>query len=296
VIAKSADFQFAPGVTIETARRALSGAFRAAQIDSAEPDARILIGHALSLDRAALAAQHGRILKSAEIHALTRLVQRRLAHEPVARILGNKEFWGLTFALSPATLVPRPDTETVVEAALAAISDRKRALRICDLGTGSGCLLLALLHECKSALGYGTDRSVSALTCARENAHRNGLESRSHFIACDFADALAGTFDCVVSNPPYIPSGEIETLAPDVRDFDPHLALDGGPDGLSAYRRIAADVSRLLRPGAALVIELGAGQEEAVTAIMAANGLKADSAARRDLAGMPRALTLRLSP
>jgi len=296
VIAAPADFQLRSGITIEAARRALSQAFGGAGTDSPDADARLIVGHALSLDHTALAVQAGRKLTPAEIAAVNALAQRRLTREPVARILGCKEFWGLTFGLSPATLVPRPETETVVEAALALVGDKNAPLRIADLGTGSGCLLISLLHECKTAIGFGTDRSLSALACARENARRNGVEARSHFVACDFADALSGGFDCIVSNPPYIPVNEIEALAPEVRDFDPQLALDGGLDGLSAYRRIAADGPRLLKRGGMLVVELGAGQERAVTAIMAGSGLKAESAALPDLGGVPRALTLRVSP
>ncbi|HVX98336.1 MAG TPA: peptide chain release factor N(5)-glutamine methyltransferase [Pseudorhodoplanes sp.] len=292
----SIEAALAPGITIEGARRRISLALRDRGVDSPDLDARLLVGHALGADHAALASAARRVLSGAEIAALLPLVQRRLAREPVARILGCKEFWGMTFALSPSTLVPRPETETVVEAALAAMGAPDRRPRIADLGTGSGCLLLALLRERPAATGFGTDRSLAALCTARDNARRHGLAARAHFVECDFADALRGPFDCIVSNPPYIPSNKIGTLAPEVRDFDPGLALDGGPDGLSAYRRIASDARRLLTADGALVLELGMGQEEAVTAIMAGGGLHAESPARRDLGGIARALTLRLSP
>src|SRR5208283_4516596 len=193
-----------------------------------------------------------------------------------------------------ATLVPRPETETVVEAALAAIDShgpRAGVGQIADLGTGSGALLLALLTELPTATGIGTDTSLSALAVARDNARRLGL-FRAQFVACDMAAALGGPFDLIVSNPPYVASGAIAALAPEVRDFDPRQALDGGPDGLDFYRAIAATVPALLGPGGALVVELGAGQAEAVAALFSAAGL-VSSPSRPDLGGVPRALLAR---
>ncbi|MES1155096.1 MAG: peptide chain release factor N(5)-glutamine methyltransferase [Pseudorhodoplanes sp.] len=284
--------------TIDARRRALALAFRGAGLESPELDARILVGHALGLDHAALAANGARSLTQEQNTRIAELAARRLGHEPIARILERKEFWGLPLHLSPAALVPRPETETVVEAALDAIGTNSGAgnLLIADLGTGSGALLLALLSELRHAFGIGTDLSVQALTTARANAARLGLAGRTAFAACDFAAALSGPFDCIVSNPPYIASGDIETLSPDVREHDPHLALDGGEDGLSCYRAIAAQARCLLKPAGALVVELGAGQADKVTEIMAAQALLADRPARLDLAGIPRALTLRPSP
>lgn len=284
--------------TIDARRRALALAFRDAGLESPELDARILVGHALGLDHAALAANGARSLTQEQNTRIAELAARRLGHEPIARILERKEFWGLPLHLSPAALVPRPETETVVEAALDAIGTNSGAgnLLIADLGTGSGALLLALLSELPHAFGIGTDLSVQALTTARANAARLGLAGRTAFAACDFAAALSGPFDCLVSNPPYIASGDIETLSPEVREHDPHLALDGGEDGLSCYRAIAAQARCLLKPAGALVVELGAGQADKVTEIMAAQALLADRPARLDLAGIPRALTLRPSP
>ena len=166
---------------------------------------------------------------------LRRLSARRLAGEPVARILGTKEFWSLPIVLSPAVLVPRPETETVVEQALAAVDRngaRTRALRIADLGVGSGAILLALLSELPNAFGVGTDRDPAALAVARDNARRLGLDARAAFVACDFGAALSPGFDLVVTNPPYIASGDIAALPAEVRDFDPRRALDGGRTGL----------------------------------------------------------------
>ena len=282
----------ADAVTAAEARRALTREFRAtAGIDSPELDARLLVAHALKLDHAALAAAGARVLSRGEAEAIAELGRRRLVREPVARILGVKEFWSLELRVDTATLVPRPETETVVEAALAALdaaAARSHALRIADLGTGSGALLLALLAELPQAFGVGTDVSLGALAVARGNARRLG-QSRAAFLACDMAAALNGPFDLVVANPPYIRSDDIAALAPEVRDFDPRSALDGGADGLDCYRSIAVTVPRLLAPGGALVVEIGAGQAQAVSALLSAAGL-AGAPPRSDLNGVPRAL------
>jgi len=283
-------------LSIAATRRRLAQQFRDASLDSPELDARILVGHALLVDHAALAAEAERRLTDAEAEAVAALARRRLRREPVARIVGRKEFWGLPLALNADTLVPRPETETVVEAALAALGNgRERPLRIADLGTGSGALLLALLSELPAARGVGTDISVAALNCARSNAAALGLAGRAAFVACDHGAALAGGgFDLVVANPPYVASGDISSLAPEVRDFDPRRALDGGTDGLTAYRAIASDAKRLLAPRGLVVLELGAGQLDTVTSLTAAAGL-APAARRTDLAGVPRALAVMVS-
>jgi release factor glutamine methyltransferase len=278
-------------LTIADARRGWAEKFRAAGIESAELDARILIGHALALDHASLAAAGARSLGAEDRGAIAALAQRRLAREPVARIVGYKEFWSLRFAVDATTLVPRPETETVVEAALAAIDaggTRTRPLRIADLGSGSGALLLALLAELPDTFGIGTDISAGALRVARANARRLVIHGAT-FVACDLAAALGGTFDLIVANPPYVASGDIAALAPDVRDFDPRATLDGGIDGLDCYRAIAATVPALLAPGGTLVVELGSGQALPVTALFSASGL-APEAPRPDLGSMPRAL------
>jgi release factor glutamine methyltransferase len=207
----------------------------------------------------------------------------------VARIVGHKEFWGLEFKVTPATLVPRPETETLVEAALAAIPDRSLALRIADFGTGTGALLLALLSEFPNAVGIGTDISISALAVARDNAVRLGVGSRAHFIACDYGSALRGPFDLIISNPPYIASGDIAGLDSEVRNYDPGRALDGGASGLDAYRAVVAHAGRLLAPEGIVVVELGAGQASSVAALMGKGGIAAD-APKPDLSGRFRAL------
>jgi release factor glutamine methyltransferase len=284
------------GVRIDESRRLLTQILRAQGIDSPELDARILVGHALGLDHAALAAAWQRSLTDAEARATIALAIRRLNREPIARIVGTKEFWGLALHITPATLVPRPESETVVEAALASVDargSRAAPYRIADLGTGSGALLLALLTELPQAFGVGTDISVDALITARDNAARLHHRARSAFVAGDFGCALAGEFDLVVSNPPYIASGEVAALAADVRDYDPRAALDGGPDGLAAYRCIASDAQRLLAREGHLVVELGQGQADAVAALFAQAGLKI-AIIRNDLAGVSRALVAHL--
>jgi release factor glutamine methyltransferase len=276
-------------------RRHLAQAFRAAELDAPALDARLLISHALGLDHAGLASAAERPLVPAQIERIAALAARRLAREPVARILGTKEFWGLAFAVTPAVLVPRPESETLIEAALAALGDhasRMRALRIADLGTGSGALLLALLSELPHAYGVGTDRDASALATARDNAERLGLGARAGFVAGDFGTALASGFDLVIANPPYVRTQDIERLAPEVRDFDPRCALDGGPDGLTAYRAIAADIRRLLASHAPLVVEAGEGQAHAIADLLQRVGLAVETVAR-DLAGTARAVVAR---
>ena len=270
----------------------LAQAFRTAGIEDADVDARLLVGHALHLDRARLIAQSDRILEAREINVINALAARRLKREPVSRILGQKEFWSIALAITPDVLVPRPETETVVEGALDFVVRgglRMEKLRILDIGTGSGALLLALLRELPNATGIGTDISTGALKVARENAARCGVECRCTFVVCDIASVVEGPFDLLVSNPPYIAHDEITSLAPEVKNYDPTVALDGGDDGLAAYRAIAADAKRLLAPGARMFVELGAGQEAAVRDLFTNVGLTAGTA-RADLAGIPRVL------
>jgi release factor glutamine methyltransferase len=278
-------------LSVATARRTIAESFRNANLDSPELDARVIIGHALGLDHAALMAAGDRMLRANEMQSIAALANRRLAHEPVARIVGVREFWSLPLRVAAATLVPRPETETVVEAALAAIDargSRTRALHIADLGTGTGALLLALLSELSNARGVGTDLSAAAIALARENAHRLGF-TRADFVVCDLAAALRGPLDVIVSNPPYIASRDIARLMPEVRDHDPRMALDGGADGLDCYRALARCVGPLLAPDGIVVVEIGAGQAPAVSALFAGAGL-AVADIRHDLSGTPRAV------
>lgn len=281
------------GRALAAARRRIADSLLHGGIDNPEFDARLLIGHALALDAAALVAQSQRALTKDEAVAIIGLAARRLGHEPVARIVGRKEFWNLSLTLDPETFVPRPETETVVEAALAAVRCGKNnagPMRVGDLGTGSGALLLAILSELAQSYGTGTDINLAALRCARGNAGRFG--ARASFVAGNYGAALTGPIDLLVSNPPYIPHKEIAVLPAEVCRFDPHSALDGGFDGLDGYRAIAADARRLLGPAGVLVVELGFGQAPSVRSVFEAAGL-ACAPPHHDLCGIPRALVAR---
>jgi release factor glutamine methyltransferase len=288
-----------PAPTAEAARRALTARLKSGAIESAELDARILVGAALSLDLTGLIAAASRPLTAVETTRLEEFTRRRLTGEPVARILAHKEFWGLSLQLSAATLVPRPDTETLVELALEMLRDAPRPdrrLRIADLGTGSGAILLALLSELPAADGFGTDIDAEALQTAHRNAVQLGLADRATFVVCNYADALSDTFDLIVSNPPYIRTLDIAGLSTEVRDHDPHLALDGGADGLDAYRALIPQAAALLAPQGALVVEVGQGQSGDVGGLLMAAGLTLERPARADLAGIPRAVGGRKMP
>ncbi len=283
--------------TVAQVRRALADQFRAAGFETPELDARVLVGHVLGFDHAALAASASRALSVDDAARIDAFAARRLAGEPVARIIGTREFWSLPLAVTPAVLVPRPETETVVELALA-LADRggprDRVLRIADLATGSGAILLALLTELTHAIGIGTDIDRDALAVAQHNAEQLSLHERASFVAADYSTSLDGPFDLVVSNPPYIASADIASLAREVREYDPRLALDGGADGLDAYRAIAADGARLLAPDGHLVVEIGAGQQRDVEELFTKNGL-AIVAVKHDLSGIARAIAARKS-
>lgn len=288
----SANIPFAR-LTVEAARRTLAAHLKDNGIESPDLDARLLIGAALDLDHTGLATQAARKITDDEAAIVEGYAARRIAYEPVARILGRKEFWGLDLHLSNDTLVPRPDTETVVEAALDILRSESRtsdALRIADIGTGSGAILLALLSELPAANGIGTDISPGALETAEANARRIGLSSRASFIRCDYAATLSGPFDLIVSNPPYIRSADIPALDPDVRDHDPHLALDGGTDGLKAYRAIVPQAASLLAPHGLLILEVGYDQSAPVGEIMRTAGLALPRPPRADLGGIHRAV------
>ena len=287
------------GQTVEAARRMLTARFKSGAVESAELDARILVGTAIGLDLTGLIAAAARPVTSDEATRLADFMHRRLAGEPVARILGAKEFWGLPLQLSAATLVPRPDTETVVELALEMLRaepEPKRRLRIADIGTGSGAILLALLSELPDAFGVGTDVSVAALRTASSNAARLGFASRAAFVACDYAAALSAPFDLMVSNPPYIRSADIAGLATEVRDHDPIVALDGGADGLDAYRQLIPQTAQRLAQGGVIVVEAGHDQSGDIGGLMTAAGLTQEKPPKADLAGIRRAVAGRKLP
>jgi release factor glutamine methyltransferase len=277
-------------ITIGALRRAIAARLRDAT-QTPDLDARLLVAAAAGVAPVELPLRDEAAAGAAVVARADAYAAQRRAGMPVARILGRREFYGLDLALSDATLVPRPDTETLVDAALAFVADRKRApLRVLDLGTGSGAILLALLANLPAAWGIGIDRAPEAAATARLNAVRLALADRAGFVAGNWLDAIDGTFDIVASNPPYIASGEIAGLPVEVRDHDPKMALDGGADGLAAVRAIIADLARVLAPGGAAFIEVGAGQAKAAGALAAANRFAVE--ARRDLAGIERVLVL----
>jgi release factor glutamine methyltransferase len=254
----------------------------AAGIEDARREARVILAAAHGVDAAGLL-----LLDTVDAALFEPLVQRRAAREPLAYILGRREFWGLMFEVSPATLIPRPDSETIVEAALAACPAPARVL---DLGTGTGCLLLAVLHERPGAFGVGVDLVPQAAALAARNAQALGMGTRAAFAAGDWAAALDGTFDLVLSNPPYIPDADIDGLMPEVAAFEPRTALDGGVAGLEAYRRIIADLPRLLSANGVAVLELGVGQAQSIVQEAAQAGFACDI--HRDFSGIERAAVL----
>lgn len=280
------------GLTVGEARRIAASALRDGGLDSPDLDARVIMADALELDHAGLVGNAARPLSADQAERIAHAIGRRLEQEPLALILGKKEFWGLTLRVTRDTLVPRPDTETVVEAALRQVDrtgGRQRAWRIADLGTGTGAILLALLHELPNAEGVATDLSLKALAVAQENARALGSAARASFVVTDYGSALQGGFDLVVSNPPYIATSDIASLSLGVRDFEPRRALDGGADGLSGYRAIAADAPRLLARGGCLVVEIGQGQEGPVRQLFETAQLQWVET-KADLAGIPRAV------
>ncbi len=268
---------------------AASRLLREAGVETPELDARLLLCHATGMSHEAYVAKSDAVLGEKKMQTFDSYVARRLNGEPVSRIVGVREFYGRDFSIDPHVLDPRADTETLIEAALAFASTREAPLDLLDLGTGSGAILVTLLAELPHARGLGTDISEKALAVARANVEAMGVTDRARFMVCDWFEGVEGRFDLVVSNPPYIASGAIEALTPEVREHDPILALDGGKDGLDAYRRIAAAARAMLRPGGVLLLEIGEGQAEAVLAILRDAGLVADvTSLRRDLAGRPR--------
>ncbi len=270
--------------------RTLAARFAAAGLDTPEREARALLRAALGLSDLDLVARGDVAVADDDAARLESLATRRASGEPLARLTGHREFWSLDFALAPDTLVPRPDTETLIEAALEAFPDHTRALHILDLGTGSGAILAALLSEYPAAWGLGVDLSEGAARQARANLERLGLADRAAILVGAWDAGISGRFDLVVSNPPYIASTDIPMLEVEVRTHDPLLALDGGADGLDAYRAIAAALPRLLAPGGRAILELGIGQETDVAALLAASGVPADGPARRDLGDVARAI------
>ncbi|MDR3518503.1 MAG: peptide chain release factor N(5)-glutamine methyltransferase [Azospirillaceae bacterium] len=278
--------------TLRDTVRAGAALLRQAAIDDPDLDARLLVQHALGLSRERLMIQATARLNQPQLDRVMALIRRRAAREPVSRILGHREFWSLDFLLAPATLDPRPDSETLIQATLDGIGDRRAPLRLLDLGTGSGCLLLALLQELPAATGLGVDKAAAAVAAAAVNATRLGLADRARFVEGDWCTGLTAPFDVIISNPPYIATGVLPGLQPEVRLFDPPLALDGGADGLAAYRALAQQAPALLSERGRLVLEIGFDQRETVTAILEAAQLAID-AVHPDLGGVPRCIVAR---
>jgi release factor glutamine methyltransferase len=281
----------AEAATLGAALRAAAERLAEAGIAESRREARLLVALALGIAPAEASIDPERVLDRAAAARLAALLARRAAREPFSRLAGKREFWSLDFALSPATLDPRPDSETVIETALALLPDRNAPRRILDLGTGTGCLLLALLSELPRAVGVGVDLHPGAATTARRNAAALGLAERAVFAVGWWGSALSGEADVILANPPYIPSQAIDGLAPEVARWDPRIALDGGTDGLQAYRELAAETRRLLAPGGIACFEVGEGQTPRVAGLMVEAGLSVEEI-RRDLAGIERCVAV----
>ena len=258
---------------------------RSAKVDEPRREARLLLSHASGRPVEWITAHPEAGFTAGPTYR--RFIERRWSREPMSHITGSREFRSLCFEVTADVLDPRPDSEVLIEAALALLPVTGEPLNVLDLGTGTGCLLLSVLNERPAATGIGVDLSEAALAVARRNAWQLGLAERAQFRRGDWSNGLGGTFDLVLSNPPYIPSAEIDQLEPEVACHEPRLALDGGADGLDAYRAIAQRTPHLLANKGALIVEFGTGQAEAVCAIFAQHGL-AEARRECDLAGRPR--------
>lgn len=276
---------------IQEALRDAVRTLQAAHIESASIDARLLLEHALGLSREQLLLRLDDLLTPAQMHKYDALVARRVNRQPMAQIIGSRDFFGLTFKVTPSVLDPRPDSETLVETVLKRTRDNNAPLNILDLGTGTGCLLLTLLYEFKHARGIGVDVSNEALEVAKENALRLGLNDRASFIQSHWCMQVEGTFDIILSNPPYIPTQDIFDLQPEVADHEPKLALDGGADGLSCYRAIIASLKPHLASNGMAVVEFGLGQQFAIETLVKENHLKIASVVP-DLQGIARCIVI----
>jgi release factor glutamine methyltransferase len=279
--------------SIEDALQSATSVLGAAGIDEPHREARILMAHVLGIDLAALLLRRSGQVTPEEEDPFKRLVARRAAHAPAAVLLGHREFWSLDFLVTPDTLIPRPESELIVETAVELHPDR-RVGRILDLGTGTGCLLLAAMTEFADAWGLGVDRSAAAAMVAQRNAQRLGLSDRAAIMVGGWTEALTGRFDLLLCNPPYIPAADIAGLMPEVALHEPHLALDGGGDGLDPYRILFPDLHRRLSPGGTALFEFGQGQAAALSDLARQASLTI-LAVREDLAGHPRMMILRCS-
>lgn len=258
---------------------------------SSRLDARILLAAVLDRDPAHLIMHPDFLVPHESVTQFSKYLARRAKGEPVSRILGHREFWSLSFLLSPDTLDPRPDTETIIQTAISLKSDEpSNSIRVLDLGTGTGCILLSLLTEWRDAKGVGIDISVGAVETAKDNAQCLGLADRACFAVGNWSESVCGTFDVIVSNPPYVRSGDLANLQAEVREYDPLTALNGGQDGLVEYRRISEDIQRVLAPGGLVVFEVGFDQANEVRLILSEAGLRG-IASHRDLNGHVRCIS-----
>lgn len=278
--------------TVGEVLRGLNSRFQAAGIDSARLDARLLVAEALGVEPLYLTTHPEIVVTAQQQAAIEVMAARREDREPISHILGRRGFWTLDLLVTKDTLDPRPDTETLVQGVLDRVGDRQAALRLLDFGTGSGCILLALLSELPRAQGLGIDQSAGALAVAADNARRNGLDARARFQQGHWGDDVVGPFDVVVSNPPYIPDAEIAGLEPEVARHEPLSALAGGVDGLDCYRHLVPEMARLLAPGGLAGFEVGAGQAEAVAGLFSTHGFH-DVRITQDLAGIGRCVFAR---
>jgi len=279
--------------SVEETLRDATAALGAAGIEAPHREARILLAHALGVDLAGLLRRRTDPVAPREAERFASLVARRAAHVPAALLLGHREFWSLDFIVTPDTLIPRPDSELIIEVAVGLHPDRKLG-RILDLGTGTGCLMLAALTEFPDAWGLGVDRSAAAAMVARRNTQRLCLSDRATIMVGSWTEAIIGRFDLLLCNPPYIESADIAGLMPEVAVHEPHLALDGGADGLDPYRRLFPDLHRCLAPGGVALFEFGAGQAAALLDLAGEAGLTIVGV-RDDIAGHPRVMILRSS-
>lgn len=274
-------------VAVTDALRQAVQSLQQSHIESASLDARILLQYVLGVSREQLLADTRLTLTSRQYGAFMQLVEKRSGRQPVSQLIGKRDFWNHSFKVTCHTLDPRPDSETLIESVLAHFASRPLPARILDLGTGTGCLLLTLLHEYPLARGVGVDICKSALSVAKENAAAQQIEGRVHFMNGCWAENVEGVFDLIVSNPPYIPTDAIAMLAPEVAQYEPKLALDGGPDGLDCYRAIMAQLPRVLAPQGLAAFEVGIGQAKELESLAAQHGLQVVGI-KEDMAGIAR--------
>jgi len=279
-----------PITTQEVLRTAVLS-LQQAKIESASLDARILLQHVLRLSREQFLLAMEESLSNDQHAMFNELIAKRTNRQPVAQIIGKREFWGMEFKVTGDTLDPRPDSESVIEAVLGQCRDRLKPYKVLDLGTGTGCLLLSLLNELPNATGIGVDISEAALAVAKENTIYFGMQSRVAFLASNWCEKLAGQFDIIVANPPYIPSKTIESLAPEVANYEPRLALDGGEDGLDCYRDIMHSLPLILEKDGIAVFEIGIGQQAALAEIATSCAMKVKET-RQDLGGIIRCVII----